>query len=170
MDALLARIDAEMAAGRAWRAKEILRGRLARDWPPAEVVERYGQLLLATADHLEAGKYLFLSGARAAEYEPAIDTFLSRHGRQGPGQILSRLPKAVRRVPFADLPVAVRQELEARGVSAATFALKPRPAGGRWRWPDSLALAFGLVLVICVVVGGFVIAAAIVGWIRQAVA
>ena len=74
-EGVLERVDAELAAGRLWRAKEILRGRIAGGAVAPAVLERYGQLLEQTGDRLEAGKYLFLSGVRRSEYKPAIDVF-----------------------------------------------------------------------------------------------
>jgi hypothetical protein len=64
------RVNNEVRAGRLWRAKEILQGSICREYD-LRIFERYGQILLLMRDNLEAGKYLFLSGSRKPEYEPA---------------------------------------------------------------------------------------------------
>lgn len=112
---ILQRVDAELAAGRAWRAREILGGAVSSVGGSPEVLERYGLLLLQLGDLLEAGRFLFLSGRRRPEFEPAIALFLHRHGRTGVTQLVARFPAAVRRLGFDALPDAVRSELVARG-------------------------------------------------------
>ncbi len=72
MGSLLARIDTEVAAGRLWRAKEIVRGHISNTWPSPVVLERYGQILLSLGDELDAGRYLWLSGVRTAQYETGV--------------------------------------------------------------------------------------------------
>ena len=66
---------AEAEAGRLWRAKEILRGNLATHGYNCELFKEYGLLLLQLNEVAEAGKYLFLSGARNEETEESIDIF-----------------------------------------------------------------------------------------------
>jgi hypothetical protein len=67
-------------------------------------------------DDIEAGKYLFLSGGRTAEYAPAIALFLQRHSRAGWRSLVATFPTRVRRARWADLPAEVRAELRAAGV------------------------------------------------------
>ncbi|MGH9309183.1 MAG: DUF6584 family protein [Vicinamibacterales bacterium] len=112
----LERVDAELAAGRAWRAKEVLRGVLSTSADPA-LHERYGQLLDALGDRLEAGKYLFLSGVRKKEYGEAIALFLKRKGSRFERDFVALLPAAVRRTRFGELPAAVQEDLRRRRVS-----------------------------------------------------
>ena len=159
MDPLLARIDDEVAAGRLWRAKEIVRGRIGNTWPNSAVVERYGQILLRMGDDVEAGKYLWLSGVRRAEYEQAIALFLRRHTRQGREILLAQIPKSFRRIPFNELPLEIRNELTAYGIRRGDFERKRRslshpPAPSRWR--EALIIAIGVGLFFCVMVGAFV--------------
>src|SRR5207244_2839830 len=58
------RVDDALARGELWRAKEILRGRVASSHFDPVLFERYGEVLLAAADLFEAGKFLFLSPFR----------------------------------------------------------------------------------------------------------
>jgi hypothetical protein len=170
MDPLLTRIEAEVAAGRPWRAKEIVRGTISNDWPQSGVVERYGQVLLSLGDELEAGKYLWLSGVRSAAYETAVALFLTRHGRQGREILLAQLPKSFRRLAFDQLPAEVRRELSALGIGGADFGVNRRsrhaPNGSRWK--DWMAVTVGLGFLLCVIVGAGVGFRTIVKWVAHA--
>ncbi len=152
---LIDRIHAELAAGRAWRAREILRGTVSRTWPDASIIERYGQILADLGDHLEAGKYLFLSGARKPEYTPLIDLFLRRYHRSGAANLVAQFPKSFRRRQFADLPEQLQSELKALGAAPGMFARKERPtpvsAGGRVA--GVVAGLVGIFLLACLLVG-----------------
>jgi hypothetical protein len=55
-------VDDALGRGALWRAKEILRGRVASSQYDPVLFERYGAVLLEAADLFEAGKFLFLSG------------------------------------------------------------------------------------------------------------
>jgi hypothetical protein len=77
--ACIARARAESDAGRFWRAKQILQGSMRNQGYSLEVYRAYGELLLGVGDLVEAGKYLFLSGARNDEFVPAIDLYLHRY-------------------------------------------------------------------------------------------
>jgi len=171
MDPLLTRIDAEVAAGRPWRAKEIVRGTISNAWPHPDVVERYGQLLLSLGDEVEAGKYLWLSGVRTAAYEPAIALFLTRYGQQGRAVLLAQFPRSLRRLAFDQLPTEVRRELHALGVRGNDFGVRRRglhspPATSRWK--EWVAIAIGLGFVVCVIVGAVVGLQTIANWVARA--
>jgi hypothetical protein len=171
MEPLLTRIDNEVAAGRPWRAKEIIRGTIGNTWPDAAVVERYGRILLRTGDDVEAGKYLWLSGVRRAEYEPAVALFLRRHGRHGREILLAQMPKSFRRIPFDQLPPEVRGELTKYDIGSGDFGRNRRspgdpPAPRRWTNALIAALAFGFL--VCVLVGAAVGFQIIVRWVRRA--
>lgn len=168
MDPLLTRIDTEIAAGRPWRAKEIVRGTISNAWPEPDVLERYGRLLLDLGDELEAGKYLWLSGMRSPAYEKAVALFLARQGRHGRGVLLAQLPKSFRRLPFDQLPIELRGQLRARGIGAGDFGVKRGrvPLRGS-RWKDWTAAALGLGLLACLIVGVGVGFRTVVLWVAQ---
>jgi hypothetical protein len=171
MHPLLTRIDTEVAAGRAWRAKEIVGSSLSQAWPHPEVVERYGQLLLSLGDEMEAGKYLWLSGVRTAAHEPAIALFLRRHGRHGRAALLGQLPKSFRRLAFNQLPTELRRELSSLGIREGDFGknARTRPVViGRSRWMRRIAATFVLGFLICVIVGAGVGFRAIIRWLAEA--
>jgi uncharacterized protein DUF6584 len=170
MDALLARVDAEVAGKRLWRAKEIIRGNIANAWPHPEVVERYGQVLLDMGDELEAGKYLWLSGVRIKQYEKPVALFLSRHGRHGAKNLLAQLPKTLKRVEFDQLPTEVQRDLTRLGGRRSDFGVKrrSRPVLPRNRWlKDSIFGAVGIGFLVCLIVGVGVGFRAIVMWVVQ---
>ncbi len=109
---------AEVEAGRAWRAKEMLQGCLATDYAlePA-ILEAYGKLLDSLGDRCEAGMYLFLSGQRDPAYSQAIEIFLQRYRKTAATDLIARFPARIRREGLGHLPAVVREELEARGAS-----------------------------------------------------
>ena len=101
-----------------WRAKERLQGRLSQNIYDPELFESYGFVLLAMNDTVEAGKYLFLSGARNQSYLPAIDAYLSRYSGKGMQHLSHSFPKAAQSAPFASYPKIVIDELQTLGLSA----------------------------------------------------
>ena len=153
---LLARIEAEIQVGRAWRAKEILRGSIVSVAADPVLLERYGQLLETLGDRLEAGKYYFLSGARPTAYDEAIALFLSRYRRSGPQQILQQFPGAVRQVGFARLSETTQRDLLGLGLHPKDFEPRPRVSGspGNHGWASSIPVFIVLaIFLIGVVVG-----------------
>jgi hypothetical protein len=144
---VLARVDTELSVGRVWRAKEILSGNIKAGLVAPEILERYGVLLDSLGDRLEAGKYLYLSGVRRPEYDYPIALFLQRHSKLDGPALVSRLPQAIRRTPFHELPAAVQTELDARGVRHSAFGVRERPRVVAQRaWTDHL-LMFGAIVV-----------------------
>lgn len=92
-----ARCDEEIEAGRLWRAKEMLQGALSQVIFDDQLLEKYGQVLLAMGDDLEAGRFLFASGSRRPEYAQPIALFLDRRGSSGTDKLLSEMPGMLRR-------------------------------------------------------------------------
>ena len=120
---LLATIDfpphvrAALDEGKLWRAKEILQGRVgSMPYSPA-LYEQYGAVLLAMDDRMQAGKYLFLSGARRSEYDAAIALFMERHGRRSQRQLVSSFPANARSLTLGRFPPNVRAALVEIGVT-----------------------------------------------------
>ena len=163
---LLERIDAEVAAGRAWKAKEILGGHVGSAWPGETVSERYGVLLADLGDQVNAGKFLFLSGIRKPEYEDHIALFLSRHGRSGPENLIAQFPKSFRRLQYRDLPPHLQIELNALGVRKDAFGQRVRlPPSPPSRGAGFLATAGGLLLFVSLIVGLGVVLRQVVLWV-----
>ena len=156
----LKRAEAEIAAGRVWRAKEILRGALSSSAEPA-LLERYGRLLDELGDRYEAGKYLFLSGARPPEYADAIDLFLMRTARRSGADFVQLFPASVRRLAFQDLPPVLHEALRQRGVGKEHFTVEaPRPVWSRRDLPVVAgSVVMGALLLVALVIGARVIVA-----------
>ncbi|MBL7224225.1 MAG: hypothetical protein ISS72_10250, partial [Candidatus Brocadiae bacterium] len=119
------RVDAAIAEGKLWRAKEILQGNLRTRGYDLELYERFGQVLLEMGDTLEAGKYLFLSGVRCPEYDEAIELYLSRYARKAPRNLVGTFPRSARRANVADYPEAVRRVLRDLDTGAPGTAARP---------------------------------------------
>jgi hypothetical protein len=151
-----------IAAGRLWRAKEILGSRIRAQPFDAALYERYGQVLLGMGDHLEAGKFLLLSGVRAPEYTAPIELFVRRYSGGRWQHIFATLPRGARRCSWSALPAQARADLEAIGVPVrsshepVSSALPPRGPDARLSW--------FLVLVVLTILAavGFVVAVFIV--------
>lgn len=164
-DEILQRAERELASGRAWRAKEILRGALATRAEPA-LLERYGRLLDSLGERYEAGKYLFLSGARRPEYDEAIELFLSRNAARRHADFAKLFPVAVRHLPFEQLPPQVQEELKTRGARTDQVSGEaPIAPPARYGWRDRLNMTAGVLIA-----GVFVVAlglgvAQIVNWV-----
>lgn len=112
---LQSRVEQEVAAGRFWRAKEILRSNFPHGFDP-DYCEAYGQVLLQMNDLLEAGRYLFVSGVRLPEYEAAIHVFLDRFQALRTKGRYSILPGRINRTRIDDWPPTVQDELRSLGV------------------------------------------------------
>lgn len=157
---ILARVEAEVAVGRVWRAKEILAGNIASGLIEPAVLERYGQLLDSVGDRVEAGKFLYLSGVRRREYAHPIALFIQRHAQLDGPALVARLPNAIRRTPFNELPQAVQEDLDRRGVRRSAFGIRTerRPAPER-RWTDHVLMALAAIVILfffaSLIVGGW---------------
>ncbi|MGB0909081.1 MAG: DUF6584 family protein [Nitrospirales bacterium] len=90
-----------------WRAKEILQGNISSHGYDSEIFECYGQVLLRMGDDIEAGKYLFLSGARNEEYVNATNKYLKRFSHTSLANLHSNFPRAIRRLQLRHLPSVV---------------------------------------------------------------
>lgn len=94
---LYERVNAALDEGKLWRAKEMLQGNLGTRGYDVELYERYGQLLLQMGDDVEAGRFLFLSGAREPEYAAAIELYIERYKNAGPRALCMTFPYSARR-------------------------------------------------------------------------
>ena len=163
---LLNRVNAEIAAGRIWRAKEILRGNIASGRIEPEVLEAYGRLLARLGETPEAGKYLFLSGAREESYSEAIAVFRKRIANRKASDLVGQLPAAIRRRLFHELPPTVQRQLIELGLDPPLFA------GRRERLVTATTRGERLATVGCLVVLGVLFVALLLGlkslfcWLR----
>lgn len=144
-------VDQAIADGKLWRAKEILQGRLASQYFDTELLRRYGEVLLAMGDLIEAGRMLFCSGARNPEFAEAIGLFLSRNDRSDPRRFLNALPLMLRRQSQL-IGFVVSEEFELGGWSEGaldqirqTRSKVPRKPQSRFeRLKERVTNAFGI--------------------------
>ncbi len=145
-----------LAAGHMWRAKEILSGRISSRAFDAHLYEQLGEVLLRMGDDLEAGRFLFLSGARKPAYAPAIALFLSRHA--GQGKMARALPRSARRCRWSDLPPQTRADLQAAGIRGLWDTdLLSSAARGEARHASTGCVGPAMLLLLLIAIG-FVIA------------
>ena len=86
------RVEKAVTEGKLWKAKEALQGRIAASRFDPALYEKYGTVLLAMGDLVEAGKYLFPAGANGPEYLDAKELYLSRHARNGWQNLYATFP------------------------------------------------------------------------------
>lgn len=176
-DRLLARADREVANGRAWRAKEMLRGAVRTYPTDPRVLTAYAVVLDSLGDRVEAGKYYFLSGERGGRAAGPIGTFLERHGRGRVEDLIAQFPRAIRTCALRDLPDVVVADLEARGLppgsggrSAAAGTIDGRAQTLRSRhgvvWRIGCALA-GAAVTVSAIVGLVVIVGHLSRWLGR---
>ena len=162
-------VETEIAAGRAWRAKEMLQGAISSKSYVLEpdLLEAYGALLDSLGDRFEAGKYLFLSGKRSLQYEEAISLYLQRTRRTHVNDMIAGFPAALRHHGLGHLPDSVRQELARRGAEEQSISRRePLPYGVREEtWKEWLAVAGIIGVFISIVAVFFVGLGTILGWL-----
>ena len=99
-------------AGEHWKAKEKLQGRMSVPGYDCTLLEEYGNVLLAMNDKLEAGRYLFLSGARKQYYSECIELYLQRYAGKNTEHIFHTFPKNVQCAAYSEFPEIVKSELQ----------------------------------------------------------
>ncbi len=156
------RANIEMAAGRHWRAKEILASSLQTYGYSREIFYAYANILLALGDDLEAGRFYLLSVDEPdAAQSRVMELFLTRY-RNGGWQLLrSRFPRSARLKKLADYPSVLRSQLERLG---APETMLPEQAiahhagkSSSWVIPAGCIIAMAA-LATCAVIGAYTIA------------
>lgn len=151
-DDYLGRAAAEVQAGRLWRAKEILEGNLPTRGYDLALYEAYGALLAEMGDDLEAGRFLFLSGARKPEYDEPVQLYLQRFGLHGWQQLVGTFPAAAKRPSLAEYPGSVAAALRRLGRPefVALHEMRRLPPHRR----PSLAKTIGCAVLVTIVIFG----------------
>jgi hypothetical protein len=148
--------DAAVGGGQLWRAKEILAGNLPRLGYNLELYEAYGVLLLRMGDLIEAGRFLFLSGAAEPEYDEAIRLYRDRLRKADWHVLVNSFPAAARLARLDGYPKTVQRELAQLGTPdwiSANRAARPRPSRPRSLGQTTgCAIGFGLMTVLTVLV------------------
>jgi len=127
IETTILRADDEIARGRSWRAKEILKSSIPSHGYSTTLFRKLGNVLLAMGDDLEAGRY-FLIGIddpNEAERE-AIELFLSRHGNTGYGDLLKHFPSCARLETLEEYPSYLRRQLREMNAPDIIGVRKPK--------------------------------------------
>ncbi len=92
--ALEKRISRLRDSGIQWKAKEILSGKIGQQEYQPDLYRLYGEVLFELGDMHEAGKYLFLGGAKDdPKYRKAVSIFLQRHNKKDAYGFFALMPK-----------------------------------------------------------------------------
>lgn len=111
--------DGEIAAGRPWRAKEMLAGRIADARYEPELFRRYAEVLADMRDDDEAGRYFLLAGSREGEGGMLARAFLTRRRKQSVQALWATMPAAARRLEAPMLPAGTKALLIEAGFAVA---------------------------------------------------
>jgi hypothetical protein len=125
------RAEEEIANGRLWRAKEILRGRLAASEYDAQLFARYAGVLAAMQDDDEAGRFHLLAGSVAGAGGTLARAFLARRSSWGFAQLWSDMPAAARRGSAASVPAGTRDLLREAGFAGTQMERHLADLGAR---------------------------------------
>lgn len=140
---------AELAAGKQWRAKEIIRSSLGNYGYSPKLYRFYGEILLSMGDELQAGRYFFYSvdNPKAEELD-AIDVFLDRHSENNFKALLAAGPTLYAK-SLSDLPSFARERLTELG-APENLERAMKPGNLHWLWLSGCLLIFfaGIVLAI----------------------
>jgi hypothetical protein len=112
----IAKAEKEISAGRAWRAKEILRSSLGNYGYDAGFYKTYGSVLLQMGDLMQAGKYLFLSTRNLSSDErEAVEIYLERHSKRNFRGLIASFSPAARLKKLSLYPEHVQEKLKELG-------------------------------------------------------
>jgi len=148
------RVEAELSAGRLWRAKQILQGQVGTYPFESGLYQLLGEVLLEMGDDIEAGKYRFLAG-NGPEDDSAVALFLQQFN--DPQHLFASFPAHAKLGSIDEYPVPVRALLRDQGVQPWPSSRAPRPPRRPvWSWIGRLWAAVFFVLIYGIVITGFV--------------
>ncbi len=153
-----------------WRAKEILKGNISNLGYDTQLFEKIGALLILMGDKIEAGRFLFLSGANNTEYQEPVNLFLKRYTRKEYLNLLSTFPKVARLKDISDYPPPVASELKRLGINNEDLYWKVQSFNYAKRESISdklIPIGIGgilLLVLLCVVIGFFTIGKWVIQW------
>lgn len=158
--------------GKLWRAKEILSGRIGTAGFDPRLYEQYGTVLVKMGDLVEAGKYLFISGARQPEFAEALNLFRDRHARGGWQSMLGTWPSRAKSIPIESLPASTQEDLRSLGLppgfsrKSVAEAAKPSRSKVKDKLISAGCIAALLFVLASFLVGAPVVVKAVLAWFR----
>ena len=151
------RARADLAAGRAWKARDRLTGYL-RDEYDDEALELLGEVHHTMGDLPAAGAAWFGTARRGRDVDEAIEAWRDRYDDHFP-EMWRSLPRTVREQPGNKRVEALRRRAEQTGAAAASI----RPSGDHevssdqgGGGPDTavvIAVVLAVLFAICAVIG-----------------
>ena len=120
------RAKAELAAGRAWKARDRLLGAVAGYPADQAVLGMLGEVLFRLGDLPEAGRYWYLTARTGADVDAAIEALVERCGRS-PEQLARSLPLVA---PVDAYPAAVAARLD--GLPEQAFRRRAEAPPEEW--------------------------------------
>ncbi len=160
----IVRAQADIAAGRLWKARDRLRGAFVTCPADPEVNRLLGEVLYEMGDLPEAARYWAMTDQADPRFEAAYSALQERHGGD-PVAVASAIPV---RAKLDELPPVAQQRLRALKASADAKAgravdlgwerkpnEKPPPVERRWlnRLGDAVGAVVALAFVAALVVG-----------------
>jgi hypothetical protein len=146
------RARADLAAGRAWKARDRLTGHLADNLDP-EALELLGEVHYAMGDMPAAGAAWFGTGRRGQDVDEAVEAWRERHNDHF-DQMWRSLPRTVRDNPGNPRVEALRRRAGAdRTPTAPAPTAAPHNGGGGVDAAVVITVVLAVLFVICAVVG-----------------
>ena len=151
-------VQAEIKAGRLWRAKELLRQEIGETGYNKALFEDYANVLVQMKDDVNAGMYYFLSGNRSAEYQEKIGLFLSVRAKKKLGSLTSQFPNSAKFSKKEDFPEPMKTELIQLGLLDSPCGGKPiletaHPESNDSRAWNSWAWKLFVFALVCMMIG-----------------
>lgn len=146
------RARADLAAGRAWKARDRLTGHLADNLDP-EALELLGEVHYAMGDMPAAGAAWFGTGRRGQDVDEAVEAWRERHNDHF-DQMWRSLPRTVRDNPGNPRVEALRRRAGAdRTPTGSAPTAAPHNGGGGVDAAVVITVVLAILFVICAVVG-----------------
>lgn len=144
------RARADLAAGRAWKARDRLTGHLADNLDP-EALELLGEVHYAMGDMPAAGAAWFGTSRRGKDVDEAVEAWRERHSDHF-DQMWRSLPRTVRDNPGNPRVEALRRRAGADRVPPSR-AHAPAQSGNGVDAAVVITVALAILFVICAIVG-----------------
>lgn len=145
------RARADLAAGRAWKARDRLTGHLADNLDP-EALELLGEVHYAMGDMPAAGAAWFGTSRRGKDVDEAVEAWRERHSDHFE-QMWRSLPRTVRDNPGNPRVEALRRRAGADRAPAARVASAAPQNGNGVDAAVVITVVLAVLFVICAVVG-----------------
>lgn len=157
------RARADLAAGRAWKARDRLTGFLRDEYDP-EALELLGEVHHTMGDLPAAGAAWFGTSRRGHDVDESIEAWRERHADHFP-EMWRSLPRAVRERPGNKRVEALRRRAEQAGAPAGSLGISSSVDTGQGGGGPDAAVVIAVILAVLFVVCAIVGAVTVLRWI-----